>query len=289
MALQLKQEFGDYRLLYMQPDPEDEERVCIGVLLHEGSRRPEVLYDSKFARLRCVAPSIDVDLVNFYVEEIRQALTSSPGAPAAVVDQFGPTFATSQPRKVSVPLSDTERLQLLQRFVLRSLAGGIAADEAAATARPAETAFADHLEGVVRSLSTAIIQRVTRQAKPQQIIGFPIPSVKPVALAVELDSLMVLLDGVDLNAMKPARAVSKVNQVSHTFWQYTRVEPNFLDKGLTVKRVGVILNGIPHGDQGYADAHDYAVHQFRKEADVTYDTWSGQGRSELEAALRPRG
>jgi hypothetical protein len=271
----------------MQPDPEDEERVCIGVLVQESTRKPEVLYDPRFSRLRCVAPGIDVDLVNFYVEEIRQALTGSPGDPAAMVDHYGPTFAVSEPRKVSVPLSDRGRLQLLQRFVLRSPVRGLDAEKAARVA-PAEAAFAEHLEEVVRSVSTATIQRVTRQAKPQQIIGFPIPAVRPIALAVELDSLMVLVDGVDLKAMKPARAVSKVNQVSHTFWQYTRVEPNFLDRGLTVRRVGVILNGVPHGDPGYADAHDYAVHQFRKEADVTYDTWSGQGRSELETALQPQ-
>src|SRR5882724_779013 len=106
MALQLKKEFADYRLLYMQPDPEDEERVCIGILLQDATRKPEILYDSKFSRLRCVAPGIDVDLVNFYVEEIRQALTSSPADSTTAVDQFGPTFAISQPRKIGVPLSD---------------------------------------------------------------------------------------------------------------------------------------------------------------------------------------
>lgn len=115
------------------------------------------------------------------------------------------------------------------------------------------------------------------------------PSVKPVALAVELDSRVVLVDGVDLKAMKPATAVSRVNQISHTFWQYTRVRPNFLDRGLSFKRVGVILNGVSHADPGYADAHDYALHQFAKEADVIYDTWSGQGRPELEAAFRLQG
>lgn len=52
MALQLKKELADYRLLYMQPDPEDEERVCIGILLQEINQRPEILYDSKFSRLR---------------------------------------------------------------------------------------------------------------------------------------------------------------------------------------------------------------------------------------------
>src|ERR1039458_372167 len=169
MALQLKKEFTDYRLLYMQPDPEDQERVCIGVLLQDETGKPEVLYDSRFSRLRCVAPGIDVDLVNFYLEEIRHALTSSPGDPAAVVDQFGPTFVTSQLRKVSVPLSDAGRLQLLERFVLHSPVRSLVAGEEAVMARPAETAFADHIEGVVRSISTATFQRVTRQAKPQQI------------------------------------------------------------------------------------------------------------------------
>jgi hypothetical protein len=110
----------------------------------------------RHSRLRCVAPGIDVDLVNFYVEEIRQALTSSPGDPAAVVDQFGPTFVTSQPRKVSVPLSDAGRLQLLQRFVLRSQLTGLAADEGAARGRPVAAAFADHLEEAFpRRLSNA--------------------------------------------------------------------------------------------------------------------------------------
>ena len=112
------------------------------------------------------------------------------------------------------------------------------------------------------------------------------PTVKPVALAVELDNRVVLVDGIDLKIMKPATAVTRVNQVSHTFWQYTRVEPNFLDRGRSFKRVGVVLNGAPHTDPGYADAHDYAVHQFRKEADVIYDTWSGQGRSEMEAVFK---
>ena len=149
MALQLKKEFADYRLLYLQPDPEDEERVCIGVLIQGNNRRPEILYDSKFSRVRCVAPAIDIDLINFYVEEMRQALVDAPSDFAMVSRQFGPMFVASEPRKVSVPLSDSSRLQLLHRFVLRT-SGQVLGTDAHTSKKSRDVAFAEHLEAVVQ-------------------------------------------------------------------------------------------------------------------------------------------
>lgn len=113
-----------------------------------------------------MAPAIDVDLVNFYVEEIRQALTGAPSDPVAVINQFGPMFVVSRPRKVIVPLSETGRLQLLQRFVLHSTGAGLTAGGVAASKKSRDVAFAEHLEGVVRSIPDSTIQRVIRLAKP---------------------------------------------------------------------------------------------------------------------------
>ena len=78
-----------------------------------------------------------------------------------------------------------------------------------------------------------------------------------------------------------------VLQVAYTFWQYGRIRSG--DSSLLWQtpftRIGVVLNGSTRGNSGYYVAHDYALHQFQKEADVAVDAASGEGTHQFRAVL----
>lgn len=95
----------------------------------------------------------------------------------------------------------------------------------------------------------------------------------------------MLVDGVDLNVLTPRAALSQVNRVVHTFWQYARFFQPKLD-GSTLRRIGVVLNGTPKPTRAAADAHDFALDQFSKEADLAIDASSEVGREKLRSALK---
>ena len=52
-----------------------------------------------------------------------------------------------------------------------------------------------------------------------------------------------------------------------------------------MKRIGVVMNGKLSPGAAYADAHDFALHQFKNEADVAIDASSPSGLNDLRHAL----
>jgi hypothetical protein len=277
MAVQLKNPAGTYRLLYFQPDPEDGERVCVAVLVAEKNRF-SVLYDRKFPKLHCLAPETPSEIVKYCLDELESSLIKlRDDQLSSALARLSPQMSASEPRQLAVPLSEPLRLRLLERFVL-------ARRPSQAEQRPtrAEQTSNERLVQFVQDMG-GLGSQLSFNVPAREIVGRELPNTRPIAVAVRTQSNIVLVDGVDLNALTPAAAVAKVNRVVHTFWQYGRVRESEL---WPIKRIGVVMNGHVPRTSSYEDAHEYALHQFEKDSDVTVDTTSGSGIESLEFALK---
>lgn len=281
MATELKRQVGSYRLLFFQPDPEDGDRVCIGVLVHEGHDYT-VLYDKKFSKVHCIAPGLEPELIKFYLDNLESNLhRKSPDDLALTLKKCGPQMIASEERRLLLPLTEQQKMRLLERFVLP--ASKLKAD---ATEASAQQEFADHLRLFVTEFVRPSEVTILHNARPHELFGKSLPHVRPVAIAVRKAGKIVMVDGVDLGVLTPTQAITRANHVGHTFWQYGRFRSDDLAvQQVPFTRVGVVLNGAKNKSGAYFDAHDYAVHQFQKEADFAVDTTSREGAQQFEAAF----
>jgi hypothetical protein len=118
------------------------------------------------------------------------------------------------------------------------------------------------------------------------LFGKAVPELRPVSIAVRRDSKIVLIDGVDLRTTRPNAATEKSNKIAHTFWQYRRFRTtDLVGMQAQIELVGIVLNGKAKQSRDYLDAHDYALHQFQTEADISVDAGSGAGLERFQAAL----
>ena len=53
---------AEYRLVYLQPTPEDGERVCIAILFTDDGR-PSLAFDAALKRAKCLGERLDLDHV----------------------------------------------------------------------------------------------------------------------------------------------------------------------------------------------------------------------------------
>ena len=281
MATEIKRQSGQYRLLHFQPDPEDGDRVCVGILLEEDGKFT-VLSDPKFKKLRCVAPDFEPELVSFYLRDLEDSLDRSREPVEITLRRCAPQLVVSEARSVATPLTPDKRVRLMERFVLPAKEFQ---KELVQVSR-AEATTSEHLRIFLTGIAPWFENMVIRNARPLDLFDITLPNLKPVAFAIKRHSMFVLVDGVDLSVMSPAKAVAKANRIGHNFWQYGRIREESLFKGRPkVERVGVVMNGTSPRTEAYLDAHDYALLQFQNEADVAVDATSGEGKEKLRAFL----
>lgn len=282
MVNQLKSSLASYRILYFQPDPEDGDRIAVAILVYH-ERDIEILYDRKFPKLRHLAPGIEPELVSFYLEDLRRTLTKVDSEIDERLRQHAPQLVASEERKLAWPLSEKAKLYLIERFLQprrKLAAGGRVVDileQRLVTSK-------ERIAGLIEQFKGPKVLAIQRNATSEWIVGRRIPQVKPVALALRKRDETVLVDGVDLNVLSPGGALSKVNRVVHTFWQYARLRQQRLD-GSKLVRIGVVLNGVPMKGSAATDAHDFALNQFAKEAELAVDASSTSDRERLREAL----
>jgi hypothetical protein len=116
------------------------------------------------------------------------------------------------------------------------------------------------------------------------ILGRKAARVGTVAVAVETDAGWTLIDGVDLNLLRPKQAIVRADDVGRTFWHYSRL----VEEGKTrpIRKIGVVLNGLSHLKPQEHYAHDYALHRMEAEADTAIDAASTEATAKLERELR---
>jgi hypothetical protein len=285
MDTELKKGTAKYRLLFFQPNPEDGERVCVGVLLEEEyGRSYSVLYDDKFPKVHCIAPGAEPELIKCYLDDLDDALRSRSGDdPILILRRYGPQLIASEERLVSLPITETTKLRLLERFVGPCGVSDAKLDYAEAETRPKD-GFAEHIRLFVGKYIPD--NEILRDAGPKQIFGYAMADFGTIAIAVKRPRKTIMIDGVDLQLMNRKQVVSRANTVAYKFWQYGRLRSN--DNTLLQQpfsRIGVVLDGSTHRARAYYEAHDFALHQFQKEADIAVDMLTGQGTREFEEVL----
>jgi len=134
------------------------------------------------------------------------------------------------------------------------------------------------------------IGELREEAKSQWVLGRHVQNInnavgniRPVALALRKVRGVVLIDGIDLNVSTPSRALQRAGRVTHTFWQYKRIQQLGIDDGIC--RIGIVINGATHPRPDYNDAHDFALDQFTREADYAIDAHSSDALEKLRNAL----
>ena len=275
MASELKR-IGWYRLLYYQPAPETGERITIG-LLFEDEGHAFLHYDKQFAKLRKLYPWIDSKTVGFYLDDLKSALAKTTCI-EPVLNLYGPQLVSSDARMVTLPITDALVKMLMGKFVHPAPRG------------PHEAKQPDQ---VAIAIQTYVKNRVHRdlqfhtEVTPETILGRKVAGVGAVALAMESGAGWTLIDGVDLNLLKPKQAIDRADDVGRTFWNYSRL----VAEGQTgpIRKIGVVLNGLSHLKPREHDAHDYALHRMDAEADTTIDAASTEATGKLERELQAIG
>jgi hypothetical protein len=262
---------ASYRIVYFQPNPEDGDRVSVGLLFSD-ARDIEVLYDPSFPKLKCLAPHVDPELVKIHLDSLDARLHERGVDFERQLAEMAPHFITSGYRKVAWPLTDRLRVQLMRRFLSKE--GYVSDTEVAERAEKV-----DPVQVHLRELLGDVRPRVEEwreNAKSEWVIGQRVPRIKPVALALrKRNQQVVIIDGVDLTAVTSPKAITRIGKVAYTFFQYGRVETR------RVKRVGVVVNGAHNPTAQYRDTHDFAMQEFTQEADLAIDTASPEGLEQL--------
>jgi len=266
----------DYRLLFVQPDPESGERLCIGIVIGDD----ELLYDEEFSRSRCLSRDLDVDILRFYLEDLRAKLFRGKASVDSLLTSCAPLLTSSLPRKITLPVTAEKKASLFQHFVMRDTKkAAIVESLFHHESVDSRALFVERVKSFATNLgSTMPFDAVFENAKPVDILGVKEKNIGRVALAVRRNTRMFLIDGIDLNSMTPKKALSEADKVRHTFWQYRRIG---IDKGFPLNRIALVFNGNSHSDPVLRDTHDYTVEKFKGETELTIDTSEPSAKQEL--------
>jgi hypothetical protein len=269
---------ASYRLVYFQPKPEDGERICVALLLSYG-RDVELLYYPDFPRLKCLSPRIDPQLIQFYLDDMASTIRDNPEGIESHIKRHTPHLLASAVRRVAWPLTDEAKIYLMKRFL-----GVEGKNTQVVEARVPQVDYVkEHLRQLIQRAKVRN-EDLKEDAKPEWILGRRVRYIKKVAFALRRADGVLLIDGVDLSVLPAQSAVTRVGKVKHTFWQYGQLRQMEFGSA-NIKRIGVVLNGVTSPGADYKDAHDFALHEFRQEADVTVDSASPSDLNTLQKVL----
>jgi hypothetical protein len=259
-----------YRLLYFSPRPEDDERVCVGIVLRDGSQA-FIEYDEKLEKAHCFAPDYARTSISFILGTIQGE--ASRIAVSGKMPEFSPQFSVSTPRVLLHPIDDKVRGVLRHRYLLK----------------PKSPEHKQRERGLGRKIDKFLTENlqvpfrfISRRANAEELFGQDVVRELPkdllpksVSRALISDAAICLMDGVDLHVPSHDLLVQQVNRVAHTFWQYKKVEELF--HGKKILRAAVMFDGSgTQVEPALKWRWDYAVHQFEKDAEYTIKAGSDQ-------------
>jgi hypothetical protein len=257
------------------------------LLEEEHGRRYSVLYDAKFPKVHCIAPHAEPELIKFYLDDLDDALRRSGDDPILTLRRYGPQLIASDERLVSLPITESTKQRLLERFVEPCDVQRAQLAPGEARTRPKDK-FAEHIGLFVAKYVPH--REILRDAGPKEMFGYAMADFGTIAIAVRKPRRTIMIDGVDLQLMSRKGVISRATEVSYKFWRYGRLRSEESTLVQTpFSRIGVVFDGPTLRTKAYYHAHDFALHQFEKDADIAVDTLSGQGTRELEEVLTSEG
>jgi hypothetical protein len=272
-----------YRLLYFSPRPEDDERVCVGVILKDG-KHAYVEYDDRLEKAHCFAPDYTRESLMFVLRSIQDE--AGKIATEGRLYEFSPQFSLSNPRAILRPIDEQVRDVLRDKYLLKPRASEHKRKE-----KGVERKIERFLKEKIHVPSSEIV----RKATVDDVVGFgaakELPKdlvPKPVSRALISQSEIYLIDGIDLHVNNQDLLVNRVNRVAHTFWQYKNLKqifPNLRDKHMV--RAAIIFDGKEEKvEPSLKWRADYAIHQFEKDADLTIKEGSAQQERLMRESLQ---
>ncbi len=279
MELKIGKLLAEYRLVFFQPEPEDGERLCIGLLFSDEGNRRALVNDSTFARVRCFAPKFEVGLLRFLMKTLDANLRDRSLSLEQALTSLGSQLSLSTERRVASPASDATKMRLLERFVIRKdakLSIAASSEKVAADMR-----FVSHLLSFARPLMKNEDQVVIENADSKQVLGKKIAGVGTVSLMIETNDRLTVLDGVDLSIQGPKEAVNRTGKVAHTFWQYERYMKQLINPR-KINRVAVIFNGVSNPGPKYRDAQAFALEILSERSELLIEHDGQEDLSRLE-------
>jgi hypothetical protein len=271
MELKIDTAIADYRLVFFQPEPESGERLCIALVFTETNGKRTLLFDDRFSRVRCFAPSFETDLLRFLMRSVEEQLHD----PSTPLDQsllgLGSQLSFSPERRIASPITERTKVHLLDRFVTHGGHDDLATAETASLQRVRRDAvFVAHVLSFARPLLNNGTWNFVERASSSQVFGQRLPGVGKVSLMISTQDSVTVLDGVDLSIQSPKEVVKRTGQVAHTFWQYGRYSKELvLPKQMN--RVAVIFDGGESPNSEYRDAHLYAQDILSKESELVIE------------------
>jgi hypothetical protein len=259
MAEKLKT-IGTYRILYAQPTPETGERVAVAILVQNG--KTLLYFDRRFPRLKKFFGDLELNALEYYLDHLKDAI-SRTHEPETVLNSYAPQIVPSDPRKVALPLDEQSVRALMQKLLqppTRSPAGAVEVS----VQKPVTNAIEAYMK-----VRAGVTENIQTEIPSEAIFGRRISGLHSVALGIRRGSNWVLVDGVDLNELTPSAAIKRADEVGRNFWKINRAVAN--QQGMTLKRIGLVLNGNSHLRAATADAHDYSLHRIAADADRTFD------------------
>lgn len=258
-------ESTQYSLLYLQPNPERGERVCVGLVIGN-----ELMFDPQMRRARCIAEKNSEKVFQFYLMDMRDRLRHKQ-QPSDVLRAYAPLFDVSEPRLIAKPVTDQMKHELLTHYL-----GKVQSRKN--NALRVRQGTIKQIDDFALTLHLRPFELAIRKAKASDVFGFQVKAPR-VALALKSNKSAVVVDGVDLNVFGDNEAYGQTDKINRKFWQYGRIAEN-LHRPLG--RVALIFNGNPNKSASMQEAHDYALQQLRHVSDLAIDTSLPEAKAELE-------
>lgn len=279
MELKIGKQSAEYRLVFFQPEPEDGERLCIGLLFSDVDNRRSLVYDERFARVRCFAPTFELDLLRFLMKSLDHHLHNRDLSMEQALASLGSQLSVSVERRVASPVSDATKMRLLERFVVRkeTAASIVEASEKAA----ADSRFVEHLLSFTRPLLKDTNRTLIENADSKRVMGRKVAGVGTVSLLIDFEDRLTVLDGIDLSIQAPNEAIKRTGRVAHTFWQYGRYAAELVVPRKII-RVAVIFNGASHTKSKYHDAQGFARDILSEQSEMLIEHDGAEELSRLE-------
>lgn len=266
----LKHEVGKYWVLFYQPLPEAGERIAMALVFDHGQKQVE--YDPAFTKVAKLFPDADPAALAFLLETLSHDLHSADSV-QAVLNSYGPQFATSEPRRLALPVQPATIEMLKTRYLFPA--------KRTREKRAPEDKVSDEIVAFVRHATDPNLEFRTNVGS-REILGHSLSGTKRVALAIQNSTGWTLVDGVDLNHLTAAEANKRTEEISRTFWHYKRAAA---EGDIQIRRVGVVLNGQSHLFPKSHEAHEYALEKLGADSDRTIDAAATDSASVLRELL----
>lgn len=272
-----------YRLVYFSPRPEDDERVCVAVLIYD-SGRAYVEFDENLDKAHCFAPDYTKASLRFVLETMRSQ--AEVAAVEGRVSELSPQLQLSSERILRTEVDERVRDILRNKYLLKPKAADRRPRRHGRGPGPKIDLYLSRYFG-------RLAGEVQKRVGAESMFG-PAASELPrdlvphsVSRAVVADDRVLLLDGVDLHLASTDALVHQVDRVARTYWQVEKAREYLGADKSKIFRAALIFDGDgPSVEAELRWRQDYALDRFGKNADRFVKVGSEEQERMLQTDLK---